>query len=538
MANKKIGIKRFRKDFTKLWKEANKKEDTYTVTMHGNAILEVKPVLYKNTENAKPKKVYTDKKTKVVATIGPASMSVEQLKKMLKAGLNVARINFSHGDYKQFDEILKNLKQASEETGLPVATIQDLQGPKIRLGKIESEPREVKKGESAIFSTLLSSSRKQSASTSGIQKSIPLQYKDLPKVLNKGDKFVVDDGLYEFKVIKTTATEIQAEALNHSYLKSNKGINVPGVSVGNSCLTSKDKKDIQYGLKKKFDYLALSFVSGPNDICELRKILDKHKSKSKIIAKIERQSAVEQIEKIVKEVDGVMVARGDLGIEIPAEKVPIVQKEIVALCIKYSKPVIIATQILSSMADNPSATRAEISDAANAIFDQADAFMLSNETSVGKYPVRAVKTLSKVAREVESELEVKPHLLTYSPTSQDSENITDAASHNATLLAENICADILVILTRSGYTAREIAKYRTRIPIVTITNNQNTFDELQLTWGMNNVMIEKELFKPNTEHREDRVVKILKKKKLIKDHQEIVICNATSKQKYISVIRT
>lgn len=450
-----------------------------------------------------------ENRTKIICTIGPASQSPDVLNRMIAAGMDCVRLNFSHGTYAQFAGIIESVHKLSRKNGRQIAVIQDLQGPKIRVGNLNQEIK-IKKGQKI---TLAIHAEKNT---------IPVQYKDLPKDVKKGDMLLIDDGLIEISVtgVDSAKTKIYCVAKNDGIIKSHKGINVPTASISAPALTEKDKRDIDFGVKHGVDYIALSFVKSGKDILELKKILKRKKSHAKIIAKIERHEAITNLEQIIKAADAVMVARGDLGIEIPAEQVPLQQKKIIHLCNIYGKPVIVATQMLDSMIENPRATRAEISDAATAIFDHADAFMLSNETAVGKYPIEAARTLAKVASAVEHNLNHHPHLLNLK-RSEDMP-ITNATCLNATKLAQDIHAKFIVAVTASGFTVREIAKYRPFIPIIVFTPSENVAREMSLVWGVKKSFVQF----INLTHPLPQIKKTLLSAKLVKNGDEIVVCNA------------
>lgn len=463
-------------------------------------------------------------RTKIVATLGPSSENLYTLERMIEAGMDLARLNFSHGSYENFSQIIKNLRQATQKTDKNIAILQDLQGPKIRVGKLPAQGIKINKGQKILLSTTPQKNE------------IPLQYKTLPKEVKKGDTILIDDGLIELQVISTTDKTITTRALNKGVIKSNKGINVPNCKLHAASLTKKDLEDLKFGIKKGVDYIALSFVKSKEDILALRQKIEKLTSNGpKIIAKIERKEAIENLREIIEASDGIMVARGDLGLEVPAEMVPIYQKEIIHLCNEQAKPVIVATHVLQSMIESPRPTRAEISDAANAIFDRADAFMLSNETAVGKYPLKAVRTLADVGRAVENELKKRPFLLT--PLHENKRlSITDASCLNAINLAENIKANHLVLLTEKGYTARQIAKYRPMTELITITTSEKTKRELALIWGINKILISDSSIK-NESELEIATINLLKKNRLVKPGDRIVIISASKERKLLSSVK-
>jgi pyruvate kinase len=462
------------------------------------------------------------KNTKVICTIGPASSDKKTIMALVEGGMNAARLNFSHGTHAQFKEMIRNIREVSKETDLPIAIIQDLQGPKIRIGGIDQEGIQVKKGDQLVLHT------GEAYITKKGMHYIPIQYKDLPKDIEKGDPILIDDGKIELVTLGTNMrnTQIDVEVKNDGVIFSNKGINVPKTDLRTKALTEKDMLDLTFGIKEDVDYVALSFVRSPEDIKQLKGILAKNKRDNiRVIAKIERPEAMENLTEIITESDAVMVARGDLGIEIPAENVPIAQKRIILEANKLGKPVITATHVLNSMVDNPVPTRAEVSDAANAIFDHTDAIMLSNETAVGKYPIQACNVLSSVSMSTEKEM--KKHKI-HTNIDYDSYNRSmDAVSANAVELAKDVQAKFLVAASRSGYTAMQIAKARPTTNVIVFTNNEKTKNQLAIVWGINDVFVEEIDFQNPVPQVKQR----LKKEKLIKEKDEVVICNSVKGQR-------
>lgn len=462
------------------------------------------------------------KKTKIVATLGPATEDKKTIKKLITAGLNAVRLNFSHGTHPQFEQIIKNVRELSEEMNVPIAIIQDLQGPKIRIGEVPQEGIKVKKGETIYLHT----------STAYLEKKkthfIPIQYKDLPKDIKPGDPILIDDGKIELEAVSVNLGKTQIEAIAHNKgtIYSNKGINVPKTNLRTEALTEKDLRDLEFGHTQDVDYVALSFVRKPEDIKKLRSLLKEAKrSKTRIIAKIERPEAMENLEEIISVSDAVMVARGDLGIEIPAEKVPIAQKRIILEANKQGKPVITATHVLNSMVENPVPTRAEVSDAANAVFDHTDAIMLSNETAVGAYPIEAVEVLDSVAKSIESEME-KHDLHPVHPEIKNMKTL-DSISKNATDIAEDIDAKFIVTLTKTGYTAQQVAKRRPKTEIIVFTNDDKTLNQLSLVWGINKIFVSDLDF----ENPAPLVKQKLLESKAIRPGDEVVICNSVKGEK-------
>ncbi len=463
------------------------------------------------------------KKTKIVCTIGPASAQPTVLAKMVQAGMNVARLNFSHGTYKDFSKIITNIRKVSRRLKVPIAIMQDLQGPKIRVGEMPTEGVTLANNSSVILTT---------REVKGTAELIPVQYKHLPKDVKTNDKILMCDGMIELKVIKSKGTDIICKVGVGGLVQSHKGINVPTASISANPITEKDKKDLLFGLQHDVDYVALSFVKNAANITELRDLIRQKKGRAKIIAKIERHEAVTNLETIIHESDGVMVARGDLGTEISPEQVPLIQKRIIRLANLHGKPVITATEMLQSMIENPRATRAEVSDVANAIFDHTDAVMLSNESAVGKYPVKATETLSKVAASIEHEM--KKHEL-FSPNLlfKDDLPISYATCYSAAELAKDIHAKLIIAVTHSGFTAQHIAKHRVYIPIIAITSDAKVEQQLQLVWGIKKVFV----LPIHKSNYMNQIRKLLLTKKLAKRKDKIVIVsNASKEEKLISTI--
>lgn len=410
--------------------------------------------------------------TKFVCTLGPASESPQVLEKMIKAGMDCARLNFSHGSYSNHELLIKRIRTAAKKAGVPLAIMQDLQGPKIRIGDIKDT--EVKKGQTIILTCGPKSKNK-----------IPVQYKDLYKDVKKGSLLLIDDGQIELKVERKSNKDIICTVLNNGIIKAHKGINVPNGTISTSPITPKDKKDLKFGLTQDIDYVALSFVKTAKDIYDLRKLIGK--KPVKIIAKIERREAVKNLEEIIEASDALMVARGDLAMEIGPEKVPVVQKKMIHLCNLAGKPVVTATQMLASMVDSPTPTRAEVSDIANAIFDNSDAIMLSNETAVGAYPIKAIEVFAKVAANVEHELKKHSELLPPRYIGQSVEE-NDALGLEVCELAESINAKNIVVITDDEKDVQAVSKHRSYVHTIVITNNKKLRNQLALLWGINDII--------------------------------------------------
>ncbi|MGG1574958.1 pyruvate kinase [Fictibacillus sp. NRS-1165] len=414
------------------------------------------------------------RKTKIVCTIGPASESVEKLTQLIETGMNVARLNFSHGDFEEHGARIKNIREAAAKLGKTVAILLDTKGPEIRTQTLEGGVAELQAGEELVISM---------EEVMGTSKKISVTYPGLVDDVHVGSKILLDDGLIELEVTNIGSKEITTKILNSGTLKNKKGVNVPGVSVKLPGITDKDAKDIEFGIEQGIDFIAASFVRRATDVLEIREILEKHNAQSiQIIPKIENQEGVENIDEILAVSDGLMVARGDLGVEIPAEEVPLVQKMLIKKCNELGKPVITATQMLDSMQRNPRPTRAEASDVANAIFDGTDAIMLSGETAAGTYPVEAVQTMHKIAERAESALDYRNILSQRSKESKTT--ITDAISQSVSFTALNLEADAVITATERGMTARMISKYRPKAPLIAVTSHEDVMRKLSLVWGV------------------------------------------------------
>jgi len=412
------------------------------------------------------------KRTKILATLGPVTSNPETIEQLLAAGVNGFRLNFSHGDYSERDDQMKWIRQASEKNGKPVAILQDLQGPKIRLGALKDNHFEVKKGDEII----LDHSVKEHDGTA----TLPVQY-NLAEKVQVGEPIYIFDGKVRTTVVDITSeTAIKLRIENNGVLMSKKGINLPDTDFGGDILTPKDLKDIEYGLTKDIDYVALSFVQSPDDIHNLRQILVAGGSRAQIIAKIETKAAIKDdvMEEIVKATDGVMVARGDLAVEAGAEVVPIVQRKLIALCRRHGKLSIVATQMMASMVDNPEPTRAEVGDVATAVIQGADSVMLSDETANGSYPLETVAAMKRVILYTQEN----------SSVSVISEYVTkklqlDAIGTAAVQLAEQLKVDAIIAETKSGATAATIASHRPNLPILSVTSELRTAQQLGLSYA-------------------------------------------------------
>ena len=418
------------------------------------------------------------KKTKIVCTIGPATESVEKLTALLNAGMNVMRLNFSHGDFAEHQARVDNLRNITKKTGDVVSIFQDLGGPKIRTGEFNEKTVTLKEGQVFTFTT---------ESIIGTDKKVSINYPLLPKEVKVGGYILVDDGKKKFQITDIKGNEVITKVIAGGVTKGRRGVNLPGAYLSMSSITEKDRKDLEFGIKNKVDFIALSFVRKPSDISELRDLLAQAKSKAGIIAKIETPEALENIDEIINLSDAIMVARGDLAIEIPAEEVPLVQKMLIQKCNALGKPVITATQMLESMIKSPVPTRAEVSDIANAIIDGTDAIMLSEETTLGDFPVEAVEMMTRIAQKVEKDVYTTDSIAEY----EDSHGITDVTSQSAVLASHEVEARFLVALTESGRTARMLARYRPAERVVAMTMSQSTANKLALSFGCYPIVVEK-----------------------------------------------
>jgi len=457
------------------------------------------------------------KRTKIICTLGPATSTVTMISKLLKAGMNVARLNFSHGTHEDHEKLISNIRQAEQKTGIPVAILQDLQGPKIRIGKLPKEGVMLREKKEIVFDT----SKKEYAGDI-----IPIVYKDLEKFIKKGDRMLFDDGRLEAKAIKISKSKIHAEVVVGGMLSSNKGLNLPDSKLsGVKALTPKDIKDAEFGVQQGVDFIALSFVQDENDIIDLRYLLKKYQKKYtpkdeypiRIIAKIERNDAVHNMKDIIDAADGIMVARGDLGVEIRPEEVPFVQKRLIDLALDYAKPVIVATQMLDSMQNNPRPTRAEVSDVANAVIDHTDAVMLSNETATGKFPVETVEIMSKIIVESEKSHYDDLMLRDYHKEKEQIDNIMSGLSRT---LAEYIGAKVILAASITGDTGRLISRYRPELPIMLATREPKVLRQLNLSWGVDPFLIPD---CASIEELVERSVAHIKKKRVAKKGDRLVV---------------
>lgn len=445
------------------------------------------------------------KHTKIVATIGPASEKVDTLVSMIKSGFNVARLNFSHGSHEEHLNRVNAVRAASKRTNVPITLLQDLSGPKIRIGDFATDTVTLLAGASFIITT---------DAVVGSADRVSLTHKELPAYVKKGSRILLNDGKNELVVEKVLGNDIYTKVVVGGVIKGRRGVNVPGAYLPIRSLTPKDIQDVQFGLKHGVDFFAVSFVRTASDIQDLRTILDKHKSKAQIIAKVETQEAVDNMEAIVVAADGVMVARGDLAVEIPAQQVPLVQKRLIEMCRLHCRPVIVATHMMESMLTSPSPTRAEVSDVANAVLDGTDAVMLSAESALGAYPVQAVATMAAIAEEAEKGRMTRP--LTSPSTKSTTDTVTEAVVH----AAQRSQAKAIVALTESGETARLISRYRPEQPILCITPHDAVMRQLVLSYGC---IVEKSPLLGSLDSVLKRVKTLLKKDWLAKQGDSFVL---------------
>jgi pyruvate kinase len=420
--------------------------------------------------------VHSTHRTKIIATIGPAIDSYEKILELVKAGVNVFRLNFSHGTYDNKLAVIEYISKINKTQPYNIALIGDLQGPKLRIGEIENNAVEVLPGDTLTFTN---------EKITGSKTRIPVSYPELHRDAKVGETILVDDGRIMVTVKKILPNkDVQVEVTDGGILSSNKGMNLPDTHISLPALTEKDLADLDFIIEQELSWVALSFVRSENDIIHLREILKKKNSKTKIIAKIEKPEALERLREIILEADGIMIARGDLGVELPVEKVPMLQKQIIRKCLHRAKPVIVATQMMESMIENNKPNRSEISDVANAVLEGADAVMLSAETAVGKHPKLVVETMRKIILEVEGtdyNYNLEEEL---APKSHSPSFLSDAICYNACKLAEDVNADALVGMTQSGYTGFMLSSYRPSSPLYIFTKERSLVNQLSLSWGV------------------------------------------------------
>ncbi|MBX7201940.1 MAG: pyruvate kinase [Bacteroidia bacterium] len=449
-------------------------------------------------------------KTKVIATLGPASSSREVLEEMIMAGVDVCRINFSHGDPSAHTETIKTIRAINKERGLNTAILADLQGPKLRIGEVENNGVELIAGEDILITT---------KACVGTSKQVYITYPQFPQDVKIGETVLIDDGKIVLAVKDTNKdNEVVATVVHGGILSSKKGVNLPNTHISLPSLTKKDLQDLRFALENDVEWIGLSFVRKATDILELKHIIQKNNKNARVVAKIEKPEAVKDIDNIVKCADALMVARGDLGVEIPMENVPLIQKMLVQKALEAHIPVIIATQMMESMIHNYNATRAEVNDVANSVMDGADAVMLSGETSVGSFPVRVIQTVQKILAQVEG-FEGIYHKRHQSSAPQKNRMISDAICFNSVNVAEQTGAAAIVAMTHSGYTAFYISSFRPKSGIYIFTGNQALLNTLSLVWGVKGFFYDKMV---STDHTINEIKDILKHEGLVKTDDLII----------------
>ena len=451
----------------------------------------------------------TNKKTKIVATVGPATSSKEMLLKIINEGVNVVRVNFSHGKYEDHLEVINSVREINKEKSLHIALLGDLQGPKIRIGEIDGGKVEIKKGDEICFTN---------EKVVGSATKVYMSYAHFANDVNIDEIILIDDGKLRVKIVSTDKkSEVKGVFLNGGFLSSNKGVNLPQTKITLPSLTEKDRADLDFALSHDFEWIGLSFVRTARDIIELKHIIQDEGKSSRVIAKIEKPEAIDEITDIIDKTDAIMVARGDLGVEIPMEQVPLLQKEIVKQCLHAAKPVIIATQMMESMITSISPTRAEVTDVANAVLDGADAVMLSAETSVGAYPVEVIKAMTKIIEQIEETDQI--YHREFPPELNESRFISDSICYNACRLSQRTEANAIVTMTHSGYTAAKISSFRPRAGIFAFTGNHSLLNKLSLVWGVQGFYYDKFV---STDHTIADIKYLLKKSNYLSEKDLII----------------
>jgi pyruvate kinase len=445
------------------------------------------------------------RKAKIVCTLGPASSSSKVIHQMIKAGMNVARLNFSHGTYETHKKAFHTIRAGARACNSPVAILQDLKGLKIRTGFIKDGSVMLKKGSALTLTT---------KKVLGDSRQIQVLYPHLIKDLSVGSSILIDDGLIQLKVIRKEKDTLITEVVEGGILKEKKGVNLPGVRISAQTFTKKDMEDLAFGIKLGVDYIALSFVCSGNDVLKVKNYLKKHKAEIPVIAKIETRQALDNINEIIDVSDGLMIARGDLGVEVPTEEVPLIQKRLIAMCNSALKPVIIATQMLESMTEHLRPTRAEATDVANGVLDGADALMLSAETAAGKYPTEAIKMMDRIISFTET------HSMKNSPVDIISESFAQAIAEAACSTAMDLKAKTIVAFSRSGFTALLVSKFRPQTPITCFTGSEDICRRMSLYWGISPHVMN---FPDNTDKMISESEKALLKKGIVKKGDAIAI---------------
>jgi pyruvate kinase len=448
-------------------------------------------------------------RTKIVATMGPATADIAVLQAMFEEGLDICRINFSHGDYNAFRKTVSNIRTLNEKMNRHVGILADLQGPKLRIGLMKNDGVELVTGGIIDITT---------SECEGDEKCIYITYPQFPQDVKVGEAVLLDDGKIHLEVIDTNRKDnVRCLITNGGYLSSKKGVNLPNTAISLPCLTVKDLRDLEFALENDFDWIGLSFVRSVTDIIELKELIKNSGKRARVVAKIEKPEAIREIDNIIDVTDSIMVARGDLGVELPQERVPLLQKMIVNKCIEHGKPVIIATQMMESMITSYTPTRAEVNDVANAVMDGADAVMLSAETSVGKYPVKVIEMMRRIITEVEGfdSIYYKEH----KPQIKTITYITDSICYNACSLAHHSGAKAIISLTNSGYTAFKLSSHRPKAPVFIFTDNLSLLTALSLVWGVRGYYYDKY---ESTDQTIDDLKQIIKDELMVKTDDLVI----------------
>lgn len=454
------------------------------------------------------------KKTKIVVTLGPASSSAEVIEEMIKAGADVCRINFSHGSYENVVEQINNIRAINKKLDMHTAILADLQGPKLRIGVVENNGVELVSGNEIVITT---------TECVGTAERVYITYPQFPRDVKAGENILIDDGKLLLTVLETNGKdEVRAKVSHGGILSSKKGVNLPNTKISLPCLTEKDLKDLDFALTQKVDWIGLSFVRSAADIIELKHIIKNfdNNCRAKVVAKIEKPEAILEIDNIIKETDALMVARGDLGVEVPMQEVPIIQKMLVRKCLEQSKPVIIATQMMESMINNISPSRAEVNDVANAVLDGADAVMLSGETSVGMHPGKVVEAMTKIIERVEEESHI--YNRDNAAPELDLHNdrfISDSICYTAAKMAQRTKASAIITMTHSGYTAFKLSSHRPKANVFVFTDNYDILTTLNLVWGVKGFYYDKNI---STDHTIADIKFILKKTGFVQSNDLII----------------
>ncbi len=449
------------------------------------------------------------KKTKIVATMGPATADKEVLKQMILDGLNVCRLNCSHGSHEDHKKSIDMIREINDETGLNVSILADLQGPKIRTYEMENNGVMMEEGAIVTIVT---------ERITGTAEKFGISYSLMPRDVQPGERILLDDGKLQMEIVETNGeTEIKAKVIHGGILSSKKGVNLPNTKISLPSLTEKDREDLEFALSNDVDWIGLSFVRSARDIIELKHIISNRQAKARVVAKIEKPEAIDDIDEIIKVTDALMVARGDLGVEVPYQNVPLIQKMLIRKGHQYAKPVIVATQMMESMITNVTPTRAEVNDVANAVLDGADAVMLSGETSVGKFPVEVIRTMVNIVEEMEKfdGIYHKDQL----PDKSQSRFISDSICFNACRLAQRVEADAIITMSFSGYTAYKIASQRPNAPIFVFTGNKQIITQLSLVWGVRAFYYDKRV---STDHTIADIKYLLTKEGLLKQGDLVI----------------